>query len=43
MQNNSAREDLLDLGAVSVETKGVMSGFNDHEGGLQPLAGLADD
>jgi len=36
-------EDLIDLGAVSVETKGPTVGHDDNQGGLIPFAGLSDE
>lgn len=43
MKSNSVHEDLIDLGAATVETKGSMGVLEDQEGGLKPLAGLTDD
>lgn len=36
-------EDVIDLGAVSAETKGSIEGGPDSEGSLQPRSGLSDD
>lgn len=45
MQRNDEHRDdeLIDLGAVTEETKGRLVGINDFEGGLQASLGLADD
>jgi hypothetical protein len=43
MKSNSVHEDLIDLGAASAETQGVMGGLDDQEGGRKPSAGLTDD
>lgn len=43
MNREDAREDLIDLGVVSTDTKGAHVGINDFENGLQLQAGLADD
>lgn len=40
---NHEQQDLIDLGAASVETKGGVAGFPDQERTLQPVSGLADD
>jgi hypothetical protein len=36
-------EDLIELGAASVETKGPTVGKDDHQGGLIPFEGLSDE
>ena len=36
-------DDVIELGAVSVETKGLTAGKDDHEVGLIPFAGLVDE
>lgn len=36
-------DDLIDLGAASVETKGPSFGYDDTVGGLIPVAGLTDE
>jgi hypothetical protein len=36
------REDLIDLGSASLQTKGLVNGKDDH-GGLIPFEGLNDE
>ncbi|HEV2595255.1 MAG TPA: benenodin family lasso peptide [Sphingomicrobium sp.] len=36
-------DDVIELGAVSVETKGLTAGKDDHQVGLIPFAGLDDE
>lgn len=36
-------DELIELGAVSVETKGLTQGRDDHAVGLIPFAGLSDE
>lgn len=45
MQRNDEHrdDDLIDLGAVTQETKGKLVGNDDHDNGLQISLGLADD
>lgn len=45
MQRNDEHrdDDLIDLGAVTQETKGKLVGFDDHDAGLQIQPGLSDD
>jgi hypothetical protein len=40
---NREREDTIELGVVSADTKGSTLGFADVEIGLQPKVGLSDD
>lgn len=41
--NREQRDDLIDLGAASVETKGTPFGSDDRKGNLIPVAGLSDE
>lgn len=43
MNREDIDNDVIDLGAVSTETKGVFVGIDDSEAGLQPRTGLSDD
>jgi hypothetical protein len=43
MNRKHEREDLIELGAASVETKGSTRGKDDHFAGLIPVEGLSDD
>lgn len=43
MNRDHEHEDLIDLGAVSVETKGTVGVPDDHEGGQIPFAGLSNE
>ena len=43
MKREYDHEDLIDLGAASVETKGPTFGADDRRGGLIPVAGLSDE
>ena len=43
MNREHEQHDVIDLGAVSVETKGPTVGNDDHAGGRIPFAGLSDD
>ena len=43
MKRDHEREDLIDLGAASGETKGPTFGADDRRGGLIPVAGLSDE
>lgn len=36
-------DDLIDLGAASIQTKGNPVGMDDSEGGRNPFAGLGDE
>jgi len=36
-------KDLIDLGSVSIETKGLATGTDDHAVGLIKREGLSDD
>lgn len=40
---NREQEDVIELGAVSTETKGVQVGFADTEDGERIQLGLSDD
>lgn len=40
---NYEHEDLIDLGAVTVETKGTPGVPEDNQGGLIQFAGLSDE
>jgi len=40
---NRELEDTIELGSVSTDTKGVLAGTFDDEGGLQIKMGLSDD
>lgn len=42
-RNTEQRDSLIDLGAVSTETKGPAGEKDDHIGGLRQVAGLSDD
>jgi hypothetical protein len=41
--NREHEDDLIDLGAASVETRGTPFGSDDHKLGLIPVAGLSDE
>jgi hypothetical protein len=43
MNREHEHEDLIELGAVSVETKGPTVGRDDNQGGLIPFEGLSDE
>ena len=43
MNREHEHDDLIDLGAASVETKGPTFGADDRRGGLIPVAGLSDE
>ncbi len=43
MNRDHEHEDLIDLGAVSVETKGGPGVPEDTQSGLIPFAGLTDE
>lgn len=43
MNREYQHEDLIELGAVTAETKGLAIGFVDTERGRQPFAGLTAD
>ena len=43
MTREQEHDDLIDLGAASVETKGTPVGGPDLRGGLIPAAGLNDE
>ncbi len=43
MFHERIEDDLIDLGAASVETKGGLWGVMDHESSLKTLDGLTDD
>ena len=36
-------EELIELGAASLETRGPAAGKDDHQGGRIPFAGLSND
>jgi hypothetical protein len=40
---NREQEDVIELGVVSADTKGVQVGFADIEDGERILPGLSDD
>jgi len=42
-ENHEFNEGLIDLGVVSVETKGAVNGQPDIHGQPQNLTGIADD
>jgi hypothetical protein len=41
--NREHEHELIDLGAVTVETKGTPFGADDRQGGLIPVPGLSDE
>ena len=43
IMNHEQKDDLIDLGAVTEETKGPGLVDNDNIGGKLPFAGLSDD
>lgn len=43
MQNERQHDDLIDLGAASLETKGPTAGVDDTHQGLIPFAGLSNE
>ena len=43
MNREDDHEDLIELGAVSVETKGSTRGKDDHFAGLVQIEGLSDE
>lgn len=43
MNSEVERDELIDLGAVSVETKGPVGVPEDTQNGLIPFAGLSDE
>jgi hypothetical protein len=43
MNSEHRHDDLIELGAATIETKGGPIGFVDQERTLQPAAGLSDD
>jgi hypothetical protein len=43
MNREQEHDDLIDLGAASVETKGTPFGAEDRKGGLIPVSGLSDE
>ena len=43
MNNEPQHDDLIDLGAASIETKGPTAGVDDSRQGLIPFAGLGDE
>lgn len=43
MNREHEHDDLIDLGAASVETKGTPVGSPDFRGSLIPAAGLTDE
>jgi hypothetical protein len=40
---NREHDDLIDLGAASIETRGTPFGADDLKGGLIPVSGLSDE
>lgn len=43
MQNERQRDDLIDLGSASIETKGPTAGVDDTHQGLIPFTGLGNE
>lgn len=43
MNREHEQEELIELGAASVETRGPTVGKDDHQAGLIPFTGLADE
>ncbi len=43
MQYENRDQILIELGRVSIATKGCEVGFDDQEGGLELVPGLSDD
>jgi hypothetical protein len=43
MNNECENEDLIELGAASLQTKGPAAGKDDHAGGFIPQEGLSDE
>ena len=43
MNREQTREDLIELGTASIETKGPTVGRDDNQGGLIPFEGLGDE
>ena len=43
MNHDPQNEDLIDLGAVSTETRGATFGVDDSRNTLIPLTGLTDE
>lgn len=43
MNDERQHDDLIDLGAASIETKGPNFGHDDTRNGLIPVAGLSDE
>lgn len=43
MKRENEREDLIDLGAATTETRGPTFGVDDHRLGLIPPIGLSDE
>lgn len=43
MKREHEHDDLIDLGAASVETKGTPFGADDAKGSLIPVSGLNDE
>jgi hypothetical protein len=43
MNRKFEHDDLIELGAASVATKGTPVGMDDSQGGLNPWAGLSDE
>ena len=43
MNREHENEDLIELGAASVETRGPAGGKDDTVGGLIPFTGLSDE
>jgi hypothetical protein len=43
MNREHEHDDVIELGAVSTETKGPAVGRDDNQGGLIPFAGLSDE
>lgn len=43
MDREQLRDELIELGIASVDTKGSLMGMDDEEGGWKPHLGLSDD
>ncbi|HZU52220.1 MAG TPA: benenodin family lasso peptide [Sphingomicrobium sp.] len=43
MNRERENEDLIELGAVTVETKGPTVGRDDNQAGLIPFAGISEE
>ena len=43
MNREHQHDDLIDLGAATVETRGTPYGSDDHKASLIPVTGLSDE